>query len=281
MWTFGAAITAYLAIIGYYLWIEDSMIFFPDWEGRELRHSPADVGLQYSDVEFFTEDGTKIHGWFVPHAKPRVVLIYCHGNAGNIGLRLAPILRWHTLGASILIFDYPGFGQSEGQPSEQGTYASARAAWNYLTETQKIPANRVVLFGRSLGGGVAAQLATEVEARGLIMASSFTSVPDVAAEIYWWLPLQSLMTVRYESLQKIGSIHYPVLVMHSPDDEVVPYAHGKRLYENANDPKQFFQMKGGHNNGPAQSEPGYSQALDRFVTDVLEAGIESGENAKL
>ncbi len=274
-WTVGIAFAIYIAIIAYLLSSQNSMLFFPDYEGRELVYSPADVGLAYSDVEFSTEDGTRIHAWFVPHDNSRATLIYCHGNAGNIGRRLGALQRWHDLGVSVLIFDYPGFGQSEGSPTEQGTYASARAAWEYLTEDKQIPAHNIVLYGRSLGGGVVAQLASEVDAKGLIIESSFTSVPDMADDIYWWIPLQQLMTVRYETKNKIDSVDYPILIVHSPDDEVVPLSHGQELFEIANEPKQFLHTKGGHNGGPTLSEPEYSLGLDRFLT-ALDSGPRSG-----
>ena len=274
-WTVGIAFAIYIAIIAYLLSSQNSMLFFPDYEGRELVYSPADVGLAYSDVEFSTEDGTRIHAWFVPHDNSRATLIYCHGNAGNIGRRLGALQRWHDLGVSVLIFDYPGFGQSEGSPTEQGTYASARAAWEYLTEDKQIPAHNIVLYGRSLGGGVVAQLASEVDAKGLIIESSFTSVPDMADDIYWWIPLQKLMTVRYETKNKIDSVDYPILIVHSPDDEVVPLSHGQELFEIANEPKQFLHTKGGHNGGPTLSEPEYSLGLDRFLT-ALDSGPRSG-----
>lgn len=274
-WTVGIAFAIYIAIIAYLLSSQNSMLFFPDYEGRELVYSPADVGLAYSDVEFSTEDGTRIHAWFVPHDNSRATLIYCHGNAGNIGRRLGALQRWHDLGVSVLIFDYPGFGQSEGSPTEQGTYASARAAWEYLTEDKQIPAHNIVLYGRSLGGGVVAQLASEVDAKGLIIESSFTSVPDMADDIYWWIPVQQLMTVRYETKNKIDSVDYPILIVHSPDDEVVPLSHGQELFEIANEPKQFLHTKGGHNGGPTLSEPEYSLGLDRFLT-ALDSGPRSG-----
>ena len=274
-WTVGIAFAIYIAIIAYLLSSQNSMLFFPDYEGRELVYSPADVGLAYSDVEFSTEDGTRIHAWFVPHDNSRATLIYCHGNAGNIGRRLGALQRWHDLGVSVLIFDYPGFGQSEGSPTEQGTYASARAAWEYLTEDKQIPAHNIVLYGRSLGGGVVAQLASEVDAKGLIIESSFTSVPDMADDIYWWIPVQQLMTVRYETKNKIDSVDYPILIVHSPDDEVVTLSHGQELFEIANEPKQFLHTKGGHNGGPTLSEPEYSLGLDRFLT-ALDSGPRSG-----
>ncbi len=236
---FGTLAAIYLAILGYLFWTQDSKIFLPNYGGRELVRSPADVGLEFKNVELTTDDGTRIHAWFVPHDTPRAILIYCHGNAGNIGRRLNALLRWHRLGVSVLIFDYPGYGESEGRPSEQGTYASARAAWDHLTKTKRIPGDEIVLLGRSLGGGVATQLAAEVEAKALIIESGNTSVPDLAAEIYWWLPVRLLMTVRFDTQEKIKAVNYPVLIAHSPDDELAPYTHGRKLYETANDPKRL------------------------------------------
>ena len=244
-WFLLAAASLYGAAALYLFVAQERLIFLGGFGGRSLLHTPTDVGLSYDDVHLTLEDGIHIHGWYVPHPDASTHLIYFHGNAGNIGARVNSIERWHKLGVSVLIVDYPGYGQSTGKTTEAGTYESARAAWRFLTQTKSVAAQDIVLFGRSLGGGVATQLATEVNAKALIIESTFTSVPDVAAEVYWFLPVKKLARVKFNSGEKIKDIKMPVLVAHSPQDEVIPYAHGLRLFELANEPKDLPRNKRG------------------------------------
>jgi fermentation-respiration switch protein FrsA (DUF1100 family) len=196
------------------------------------------------------------------------VVLFCHGNAGNISHRLDSIRLFHELGLSVLIFDYRGYGQSSGKPTEKGTYRDADAAWHYLVTLRGILPGHIILFGRSLGAPIAADLATRQSAAAVILESAFTSVPDVAAKFYPWLPVRWLSRYQYNTRKKLASIHSPVMIVHSRDDEIIEYANGERLFEAANEPKQFLELRGGHNDGFMVSGKDYIRGLNNFLDNV-------------
>jgi len=176
---------------------------------------------------------------------------------------------FRRLGFDVLLYDYGGYGNSTGKPSEGRCYADVRAMWRYLTESRAIPAERIVLFGRSLGGGVSAQLATEVAAAGLILESTFLSAPRLAQEIYWFLPAKYLLWDKFDTAGKVARIESPVLIVHSPEDDIVPYHHGRDLFELAPEPKAFLEIHGGHNEGYFVSGPIYENGLKRFLDSLF------------
>jgi uncharacterized protein len=241
---------------------QPQMIFFPL---SELYQTPADWGLEYEDVKLDTADGVQLHGWYIPNRESEQVLLFFHGNAGNISHRRDSIGLFHRLGLNVFIIDYRGYGKSEGKPGEQGLYKDAVAAWHYLTEEKGFDPDDVVIFGRSLGGAVAAQLAAGVEARGLILESTMSSARDFARAVF--KILSRLVVVRYDfnTAQLVKSVHYPVLVLHSPEDEIMPFHLGEKIYDLANQPKHFVRMRGDHNNGFLLSQPEYQQELDRWL----------------
>ncbi len=251
---------AFIVLAAYVL--QGKMLYYPY---RALEMTPGTVNMEYEDVEFGTKDGNGLHGWYVPSETSRAVVLFCHGNAGNISHRLDSIRMFNELDLDVFIFDYRGYGKSEGRPSEQGTYRDVEAAWEYLTVQKKIPADRIILFGRSLGGGVAAELALHNKPLAFIIESSFTSIPDVGKRYYPWLPVSLLSKYRYETIDKIGSITCPVLVIHSPDDDIIPFEHGKRLFESANPPKEFLEIVGDHNTGFLESGIVYSNGIKTFL----------------
>ena len=236
---------------------------------------PSLVGLSHEEVRFQAEDGTTLHGWFVPSAEATHTLLFCHGNAGNISHRLRTLELLHGLGQSVLIFDYRGYGHSEGRPSEAGVLADGSAAWRYLTETRGIAPEQIVVMGRSLGGAVAAAVAQSHPARALILESTFTSVPELAADLYPWLPARTLSRVRLDTLHRVRRLEIPVLVIHSPGDEIVPIDHGRRLYEAVPGPKAWLAIEGGHNGGFLTSERTYVGGLQAFL-ETLDAPAEAG-----
>lgn len=245
---------------------QSRLIYFPD---RYLAATPQAVGLPYENIGFQTSDGVDLHGWFIPSERPASpVLLFFHGNAGNISHRLESLLIFHRLGLSTLIFDYRGYGKSEGTPSEDGTYLDAETAWGYLTQTRGVEAENVVLFGRSLGGAVAAWLATRLVPGALIVESTFTSVPDLAAKIYPVLPVRLLARFRYDAKQYIARIRCPVLIVHSHDDEIIPSSHGRALFHAAPEPKGFLQIRGGHNEGFLASGEDYVRGIGDFLTRI-------------
>ena len=252
-----------LCLFGGWMYFQQpSMIFFPV---RDLSATPADWGLQYEDVTLKSADGTHLHGWYIPYAETDRVLLFFHGNAGNMSHRGESVEIFHRLGLNIFIFDYRGYGQSEGKPSESGIYADARAAWHYLTDTKGIKKENITLFGRSLGGAVAAKLAAEVQPGTLILESTFSSAKEMANTV---LPVMShLVPLRFEfkTVEYIKQVSSPVLIVHSPDDEIIPYRLGENVFQAANEPKSFLKLQGDHNGGFLMSQPGYEQALGKFL----------------
>lgn len=250
--------------------MQPAMVFLPS---RDLAATPTDWEMEYEDVWLQTEDGVRLHGWYLPHPQARRVLLFFHGNAGNISHRQASLEIFHRLGLSVLILDYRGYGRSEGRPSEQGLYRDARAAWDHLVEGLGVAPGDIVLFGRSLGGAVAAQLASELAAQvrpgALILESTFSSARELVREIY---PILSWLIVRryeFDTVARVRTVTAPVLVLHSRDDEIIPFDLGRRVYEAAPGPKAFHALRGDHNGGFLLSQPGYERALAAFLYDRL------------
>jgi fermentation-respiration switch protein FrsA (DUF1100 family) len=216
-----------------------------------------------------------LYGWYLPSKKAKGTLLFLHGNAGNISHRGDSLRIFHRLGLNILIIDYRGYGKSDGSPSEAGLYRDARAAWRYLTEVRGTPPGKIVLFGRSLGGAVAARLASGVQPAGVIIESSFSSARDVSRELFPMLSWLTILRYDFDAAGSLAQVHAPLLMLHSPDDEIIPYRLGRKLYAAANEPKFFQPMRGGHNTGFLQSQPEYEQALNRFLTEQVYAGAES------
>lgn len=249
---------------------QPGLIYYPE-PGRNIIAAPDYVGLTYEPVEISTTDGETLHGWFVPAPAAKGTMLFFHGNAGNISHRLEYLLMFHRLGYNTFIFDYRGYGQSSGSPSESGTYLDAQAAWRYLTETKGIPSARIVLFGESLGGAVAAWLAMSEKPGALVLASVFTSVPDMAAKIYSFLPVRLLSRFDYNTIEYLRSVTCPVFVAHSSQDDIVPFAHGRALYQAAPEPKRFLELQGGHNSGFIFMREDWVEALGKFIDTNLNA----------
>ena len=248
---------------------QPNLIYFPDMPTREVEATPGDIGLDFEPLTLNTGDDEQLDAWFIPADPKRGVVLFCHGNAGNISHRLDSIRLFHELGLSVLIFDYRGYGQSTGKPTEKGTYRDADAAWHYLVTLRGISPEHIILFGRSLGAPIAADLATRQSAAAVILESGFTSVPDIAAKFYPWLPVRWLSRYQYNTRKKLANIHSPVMIVHSRDDEIIEYANGERLFEAANEPKQFLELSGGHNDGFMVSGKDYIRGLNNFLDNVL------------
>ncbi len=267
----GCLVLGYGGLLAFLFLFQERLVYFPT---RTWIATPGDFGLPYEEVWLETADRVKLSGWWVPlpqakdGASPRGVVLFFHGNGGNISHRLGSLELFHRLGLSTLIIDYRGYGRSEGSPGEQGTYLDAEAAWRYLVEERQIPANQIIVFGESLGGAVAAWLAQTHIPRGLILVSTFTSVPDMGAQVYPFLPVRLLARIRYNTLARLPEIHCPLLIVHSPDDEVVPFSHGQQLFAAANAPKEFLEMRGGHNEGLILSAAQYETGLSNFIAKL-------------
>ena len=239
---------AYAALVALVYLFQTRLVYFPQ-VGREIAATPKAYGLAYEPVTLMTADREKLAAWWVPHQRAAGAVVIFHGNAGNISHRLDYLAMFHRLGYSSLLIDYRGYGQSTGSPSEEGTYRDAEAAWNWLTKERGLAARDIVVLGESLGAAVAVWLAARVNPRALVIASGFTSVPDLGAQVYPFLPVRLISRFSYDSLGAIGSIKAPVLVAHSREDDIIPFAHGKALYDAAQEPKRFLEMRGGHNDG--------------------------------
>ncbi len=255
-------------LVGIYFY-QDRLLFQPNIPSRKVTSSPASIGLKFDPVTLIASDGVRLDGWFIPAHDARGVVLFCHGNAGNISHRLESIKIFHDLGMNTFIFDYRGYGLSEGKPTEQGTYLDVEAAWQYLTDQKGVPAEQIVLFGRSLGAAVAAHLATVEKPAGFIVESGFTSVPDIAAQLYPFLPARWMSRLYYPTKEGVRSAACPVLVVHSPDDEIIPFSHGQQIFEAAREPKQFLKLRGGHNEGFLISGEHYFDGLDTFLAGAL------------
>lgn len=261
-WRIGrTSLVTYLIVVLCAMLFENSMIYFPlvhpagDWQPR---------GLEFEDAWFEAADGTRLHGWYVPHANPQAVVLFCHGNGGNITHRVDKLRDLNRqVGVSVLVFDYRGYGRSQGVPEEKGVLADARAARTWLAQRAGIPEKQIVVLGESLGGAVAVDVAAKDGARALVLESTFTSLPDVAAYHYPWLPARLLMHTQFDSLKKISAYHGPLLQSHGDADTIVPYAVGRRLFQAANEPKEFVTLpRRDHNDLPPRD---YYEKLRQFL----------------
>lgn len=248
---------------------QDRLLFLPGVPSREIDATPRAVGLPFEAVTLATTDGEHLDAWLIPAAAPRATLLFCHGNAGNMSHRLDSLRLFHDLGLTTLIFDYRGYGRSTGTPTEPGTYRDAQAAWQYLTEHRRVPPELIVLFGRSLGAAIAAELATHHRPGALIVESAFTSVPAMAAHLYPYFPVRWLARLHYPTRDYLTAVSCPVLVVHSRDDEIIPFTHGQQLYDAAREPKRLLELHGDHNAGFMISRDTYLAGLDAFLRDAL------------
>lgn len=231
--------------------------------------TPGTVGLPFEEVVFDAADGTRLSGWFVPAEGPaRSTVLFCHGNARNISGDVDTLLLFRSLGFETLFFDYRGYGRSEGAPDEAGTYQDARAAWDYLTVQRRVPPERIVIWGRSLGAAVAIDLACERKARAVVLEGAFASIRAMAKRLYPWAPVDLFLKYRYDNLSKIGRIDAPILIVHSREDQVVPYEQGRLLYEAAPPGRATFLEIGGLHAAP-DARPEYQAGVRAFVEQVL------------
>ena len=253
---------------------QPNFIYFPT---KELVATPKQIGLVYESVHLSTGDGARIHGWYVPAGKARATVLYLHGNGGNISHRLAALQAFHALALNSLIIDYHGYGLSEGDPSEDATYQDAEAAWEHLTRTRRLAPEEIIVFGESLGGAVAVWLTTRYRPAAVILESPFTSLRDLAKRYYPFAPVDLLLRLYYPTLERIAKVACPILIVHSRDDEIVPFEHGERLYKAITARKMFLERTGGHNDAFGADVNHYMPALGRFITGVLAPADEASK----
>lgn len=257
---------AYIALLAVLYILQDRFIYFPS---KTLGSTPHDSGLRYEAITFKSADGVDLSGWFIPGNEKNPVVLFCHGNSGNMSHRLGIVKLYNRLQLSTFIFDYRGYGNSDGTPSEEGTYLDAEAAWNYLVNKRKISPAGIVIVGESLGGAVAAWLASRHDPGALVLESTFTSLPEVASDLYPYLPVKMLLRFKYAACEYVEEVKCPVLVVHSCDDEVVPYHQGCQLYEKISGRKEFLELRGSHNNGALNSAESYTKGISDFISRYI------------
>lgn len=238
---------------------------------REVLYTPDELGMDFEDVVFKSDDGLLLSGWYIPAENSRLTVLFCHGNGGNMTHRLDSINIFYKLGLNCFIFDYRGYGSSEGTPGEEGTYLDVKAAYEWLTKEKKISPDDIIIFGRSLGGSIAAQLAARVEARALIIESTFTSFVDIGRKFYPYMPVRWFSRFSYRTIDYVKDVRCPVMIIHSRNDDIVPFEFGLELYEAANEPKKFVEISGSHNDGFLVSSEIYKKAWTMWLQFLNES----------
>jgi fermentation-respiration switch protein FrsA (DUF1100 family) len=257
----GQLALAYLGVLLVMVALENWLLFPATTAAQHWQPKPDE---RIQDVTLASADGTPLHAWWLPGAGSPGAMLYCHGNGANLSHRGPALLRWQQeLDLGVLIFDYPGYGKSGGSPTEAGCYAAADAAYDWLTQEQRVQPEQILLFGNSLGGGGAMELASRRPHRALVLARTFTSAPDVAQSIYPWLPARWLMRNRFDNLAKIGSCRRPIFIAHGTADGLIPFALGERLFAAANEPRCFHRMDGFDHN--TALDLAFFAALRRFL----------------
>ena len=251
----------FVLLILYVRFLERTSLFAPS---KSITLQPDHIGLSFEEVYFLTPDSIKLHAWYIPSERSQTVVLFCHGNAGNVSGRLGKIEQFHSLGLNIFIFDYRGYGKSEGSPTERGMYSDAMAAFDYLVQERGIAPEHIVVYGASLGGAAAVDVISKKEPAALILDSTFSNAVDMARFYYPHIP-SVLVSIKLDSLSKIKNVKKPVLFFHSKDDDIVPYKLGRKLYEAANDPKEFITLQGDHNDGHMFDYEKFTGGIKRFL----------------
>lgn len=257
----------------YLFLFQASMVFLPD-HGREIRATPDQAGLAWEVVTLRTSDGLALEAWHVQPggrdgAAPHGTMLMLHGNAGNISHRIEYARLFASLGWATLLASYRGYARNPGTPSEEGFYLDAQAAWDWLTATRRVPPGQIVIVGESLGGGPASWLAVRGEPAALILISSFTSIPDLAQELYPWLPVRPLARIRFDNVANVGKLRAPLLVVHGRGDTLVGFSHAERLVGAAGGRGRLLALDGDHNDLLADSarfRDGVAAFIDRYVS---------------
>jgi len=257
-------VLGYLGISFYLFFFQHRFVYYPD---PKILHTPKDIDLPFEAVRFQTSDGVSLSGWYIPHPNAKGTILFCHGNAGNIGTRLGTIAKSHYFGYNFFIFDYRGFGESEGKLSEKGTYLDAEAAWDYLIKERNAEPEKIIIYGRSLGAAIASWLAKEKNPKVVLLECPFQSIKEIGADVYPYLPVRFLSRFNYNTKEYVQQINCPVLVMHSPEDMTIPFHHGKAVFAAAKEPKVFLELAGDHANGFLVSGNIYDKGVKEFLSN--------------
>jgi len=269
-------LVAVYSVLGWSLYfMQPALLYKPV---RQVLYTPEELDLDYEEVEFITSDGLALSAWFIPAQNAKTTVLFCHGNGGNIMHRLDTINILYELGLNCFIFDYRGYGNSQGTPTEQGTYLDAQAAYHWLTNDKKISPDNIIIFGRSLGGAIAANLAASVRSKALVVESTFTSYVDIGKKFYPYMPVRWFARFGYQTVDSLKKVNCLVMVVHSSTDDLVPFEFGRELYRVANEPKKFVEIYGSHNDGFLVSSEIYKKAWREWLKMLSESGSISGQH---
>jgi uncharacterized protein len=257
-----ATVSAYLLVCLLLVCFQNRFVFVPR---SNLFITPKECKLEYEDLSLKSSDGNTINAWYVPAKDAEYTVLFCHGNAGNLSNRIETVDHYHRLGFNFLIFDYPGYGKSTGGPTDKNILESAEAAWKYLTENRKIPENKIIVIGRSLGGVPASHLAAKYKPAMLCSEAAFISSKEVAKDIMPILPTSILVRINLPTGKNIAKANCPVLIIHSPHDEIIKYRHGKALFKLAPEPKELHSLGGGHNDCWFVDQKNYGNIFKKFL----------------
>jgi len=261
----GGLIYVYLVIIGYFYFNQSSFIYLTS---NEIKVTTQDLNFITENIAFITSDGLQLNGWFIANDNSNKVLLFSHGNAGNISDRIDILNILSKLDLNIMIYDYRGYGNNPGIPTEEGTYQDARAAWEYLIN-KGFQSDQIIIYGRSLGGAVAAKIAAEVNPAGLIIDSSFISLTKLATDLYAWLPVRYLLKHKYQTIKHLKTVKSPVMIIHGKNDQMIPIEHSQVLFENtASNQKIFLKLQGGHNDSYIVDREKYLEGLNEFINRI-------------
>lgn len=257
-------------------WFEHRQVYAPS---RTFAGEAKDLGRPAEVVDFHSADGVRLNGWFFPAdpnaPRSETALVAMHGNAGNISHRLDFTRAWLELGLNVFLFDYRGYGRSDGRPTEEGTYLDAQAAVGWLRQ-RGFQSKRIVALGESLGGGVASELALREPLAALVLQSTFSRILDIGAELFPWLPVRWLHSIHYSTIDKLPRIQIPLLIAHSRRDDLIAFHHAERNFKAANNPKELVEIAGNHTDVVAAGKAAYLQALDSFLRRHVDPGSPEG-----
>jgi len=235
---------------------------------QEIVETPEARNWSFEEV-WLDVDGERTYGWWLPVSGARGTVLFSHGSGRNISGYLEDVALLHEAGLSVMLYDYGGYGSSTGEPSENRCYADARAVWDYLVQERGIQPDKIVLAGSSMGSGVTCGLAAQVSPAAVILESAFTSIPDTLWDTYPFFPANWICHIQFRNIDKVGKFQCPVLIVHSKDDTVVPFAHGLQLYQRVTAPKTFVEIQGGHYGGKFKSKDVYLQGLKTFLDNYV------------
>lgn len=263
LWLVAIPVALYALVCLAAWWFQDRLVWYP---GPAPTLTPASIGAPFDDLELAARDGATVHAWHVHADAPRGAVLVCHGNAGNVENRLPLARAFRELGYDVVLFDYRAYGRSRGTLSEEGTYLDGEAALDHLAARGFGP-ERTVVYGESLGGAVAIELARRRPVAALVVEDTFTALTEVGAEVYPWLPVRWISRARYDSLAKVRDLRVPFLVIHSPDDRLVPFAHGRRLHDAHPGPRALLETSGAHGGGGFLQRADWIERVGAFLRE--------------